>query len=80
MCPDDPAMIGEAFAANLLGTAALAHGVDQLDAIGVDDPSTVGAAKKACVQSSMGREGGERDGCARAAGEQGRDSRASATR
>src|SRR5215471_3106082 len=35
--PDDPAMIGEAFAANLLRAAALAHGVDQLDAVGVDD-------------------------------------------
>ena len=30
-------MVGEAFATNLLGTAAFAHRVDQLDAIGVDD-------------------------------------------
>jgi hypothetical protein len=30
-------MIGEAFAADLLGTAALAHGVDQLDTVGIDD-------------------------------------------
>src|SRR6266446_1377027 len=36
--PNNPAVIGEAFAANLLRAAALAHGVDQLDAIGVDDP------------------------------------------
>jgi len=36
--PDNPAMIGEAFAANLLETAALAHGVNQLDAVGVNDP------------------------------------------
>jgi hypothetical protein len=35
--PDDPAMIGEAFAANLLGAAALAHRVDALNAIRVDD-------------------------------------------
>src|SRR5712691_8888136 len=35
--PDNPAMIGEAFAADLLRAAALAHGVDQLDAVGVDD-------------------------------------------
>ena len=35
---DNPAVIGEAFAADLLGAAAFAHGVDQLDAIGVDDP------------------------------------------
>src|SRR5215471_5316460 len=36
--PDNPAMIGEAFPADLLRAAALAHGVDQLDPIGVDDP------------------------------------------
>jgi len=31
-------MIGEAFAADLLRAAALAHGVDQLNAIRVDHP------------------------------------------
>src|SRR6266571_1332230 len=36
--PDNPPMVGEAFAADLLGTAAFAHRVDQLDAVGVDDP------------------------------------------
>src|SRR5215510_9582615 len=36
--PDDPAMIVEAFPADLLRAAALAHGVDQLNAIRVDDP------------------------------------------
>ena len=36
--PDNPAMIGETFATNLLGAAAFTHGVDQLDAIRVDDP------------------------------------------
>ena len=30
-------MVGQAFAPDLLRAAALAHGVDQLDAIGVDD-------------------------------------------
>src|SRR2546428_13274099 len=30
-------MVGEAFAADLLGTAAFAHRMDQLDPIGVDD-------------------------------------------
>src|SRR5215475_7514108 len=35
--PNNPAVIGEAFATDLLGAAALAHGVDQLDAVGVDD-------------------------------------------
>src|SRR5438094_1350274 len=31
---DNPAMIGEAFAANLLGTPAFTHGMDQLDPYG----------------------------------------------
>src|SRR5215475_331191 len=31
-------MVGEAFPADLLGTPAFAHGVDQLNAIRVDDP------------------------------------------
>src|SRR4030095_1180580 len=35
--PDDPAMIGEAFAANLLGAAAFAPRVDELNASAVDD-------------------------------------------
>src|SRR5262249_59675719 len=34
---NNPAMIREAFAANLLGAAAFAHRVDELDPIGVDD-------------------------------------------
>src|SRR5262245_49057053 len=35
---DNPAMIGETFAADLLRTPAFADGMDQLDAIRVDDP------------------------------------------
>ncbi len=35
---DNPPVVGAAFTANLLGTAAFAPGVDQLDAIGVNDP------------------------------------------
>ena len=35
---DNPAVIGEAFAADLLRATAFAHGVDQLNAIRVDDP------------------------------------------
>src|SRR5438132_245016 len=35
---DNPAVIGEAFATDLLGTPAFAHGVDQLNAIGINDP------------------------------------------
>src|SRR5262249_38226350 len=34
----NPAMIREAFAANLLGAPAFAHGMNQLDSICVDDP------------------------------------------
>ena len=34
---DNPAMIGEPFPANLLGTAAFTHGMDQLDPIGIND-------------------------------------------
>src|SRR5262252_1005758 len=34
---DNPAMVREAFAPDLLRATPLAHGVDQLDAIGVDD-------------------------------------------
>src|SRR2546425_3403956 len=35
--PDNPAMVGEAFAADLLRAAAFTHGVDQLDPIRVND-------------------------------------------
>ena len=35
--PDNPAMVGEAFAADLLRAAAFTHGMDQLDAIRVKD-------------------------------------------
>ena len=35
--PDNPAMVRQAFAADLLRAAAFAHGVDQLDAVGIDD-------------------------------------------
>src|SRR5215831_13339165 len=34
---DNPPMVGEAFAADLLGAAAFAHRMDQLDTIGIDD-------------------------------------------
>jgi hypothetical protein len=34
---DNPAMIGEAFAANLLRTAAFTHGMEEFSAIRVDD-------------------------------------------
>ena len=48
---DNPAMIREPFAANLVGAPAFAHRVDELDPIRVDDAEQGGAAKKTCVQS-----------------------------
>ena len=36
--PDNPAVIREAFATDLLGTPAFTHGVNQLDAVGVNAP------------------------------------------
>ena len=36
--PDNPAMVGQAFAANLPRTAAFADGVNELNAIGIDHP------------------------------------------
>jgi hypothetical protein len=36
LAPDNPAVVGEAFAADLLRAAAFAHGVDQLDGV-LDD-------------------------------------------
>lgn len=35
---DHPAMVRQAFATDLLRAAAFAHRVDELDAVGVDDP------------------------------------------
>src|SRR5713101_3514750 len=35
--PDNPSVVREAFATDLLGAAAFAHRVDQLDAVGVDN-------------------------------------------
>ena len=54
--PDDPAVIGEAFAADLLGTAAFAHGVDQLNAIRVDDTEDRGSPQEGPCPVLMGRE------------------------
>src|SRR6266481_6949746 len=54
--PDDPAMIGEAFPADLLGAAAFAHGMDQLDPIGVDDPEHRRGGQEALRPILMGLE------------------------
>ena len=54
--PDNPAMIREAFAADLPRAAALAHGVDQLEAIGVDDPEHRRGGQERPRPVLMGRE------------------------
>src|SRR5436853_5576409 len=54
--PDDPAMIGEAFPADLLGAAAFAHRMNQLDPIGVDDPEHRRGGQESLRPVVMGRE------------------------
>ena len=49
-------MIREAFPADLLGAAAFAHGVDQLDPIGVDNPEDGRGGQEGLRPVVMGRE------------------------
>ena len=49
-------MIREAFAADLLRAAAFAHGVDQLDAVGVNDPQHRRSGQEDLRPVLMGRE------------------------
>ena len=51
-------MIGEAFATNLLGAAAFADRVDQLDPIGVDDAEDRGRGQESLGPGVMGLEKG----------------------
>ena len=53
---DNPPVIGEPFAADLLRTAALAHGVDQLDAVSVDAPEHGWSSSEDLRPALMGRE------------------------
>ena len=53
---DNPAMIGEAFAANLLRTAAFTPGMDQLDTIGVNDAEHGRGGQESPRPILMGRE------------------------
>jgi len=76
---DHPAMVREAFAAHLLGTPAFAHGVDQLDAVGVNDGRAPSERPRRSASSRDGSGRGERAACARGAGETARDSLGSAT-
>jgi len=67
---DHPAMVREAFAAHLLGTPAFAHGVDQLDAVGVNDAEHRRSGQEDPRPSRDGSGRGERAACARGAGKQ----------
>src|SRR5215471_17021470 len=67
---DNPAMIGEAFAANLLGTAAFTHGMDQLDPIGINDAEHGRGGQERPRPILMGREETKEPGALGEAGEQ----------
>ena len=57
MCaPDNPPMVREAFPADLLGTAAFAYRVDQLDVVGVDDPEHGRGGQESLRPVLVGRE------------------------
>jgi hypothetical protein len=68
---DNPAMIREAFTANLLGAAAFAHGVDQLDTIRVDDAEHRRGGQEDLRPALMGREEAKEPCPLRYVGEQG---------
>jgi hypothetical protein len=68
---NDPAGIGETLAADLLRAAALAHGVDQLDAVGVNDPQHGWRGQEDLRPVLMGREEATEPRPLRSAGEQG---------
>src|SRR4030095_544465 len=53
---DNPAVVREAFPANLLGTAAFAHGVDQLNPIRVDDAAHGRSGQQSLCPVLMGLE------------------------
>jgi len=63
-------MIREAFAADLLGTAAFAHGVDQLDAVGVNDPEHRRGGQEGLCPVLMGPEETKEPGALREPGKQ----------
>ena len=54
--PDNPAMIREACAAALLRAPAFAHGMNQFDAVGVDDPEYRQGGQEDLRSLLMGRE------------------------
>ena len=68
---DNPAMVREAFAADLLGAAAFADGMDQLDPIGVDDPEHGRSSQEGLRPVLMGLEEAKEPGPLGQVGEQG---------
>src|SRR2546430_5221273 len=68
---DKPAMIREAFAADLLRAAAFAHGVDQLDPIRVDDAEHRRGRQEDLRPRVMGPEEAKEPGPLGYAGEEG---------
>jgi hypothetical protein len=67
---DNPAMIGEAFAADLLGAAPLPYGVDQFDPLGVDHPEHGRSGQEGLHPVLMGLEKAEEPGALGEAGRQ----------
>src|SRR6266516_4149546 len=63
-------MIGEAFAADLLGAPAFAHGVNQLDAIRVDNPEHGRSGQEDLRPVLMGPEEAKKPGALRELGKQ----------
>src|SRR5207245_10297743 len=67
---DNPTMIREAFPANLFGTPAFAHGVDELDAIRVDDAEHGRSGQEDLRPVLMGPEEAKEPGALGEAGKQ----------
>ena len=69
--PNHPAVIGEAFAAYLLGAPTLPDGVDELNPIGVDDAKDRRSGQEGLRPVLMGLEEAEEPGALGEAGKQG---------
>jgi hypothetical protein len=69
LAADNPAMIRHAFAANLLGTPTFAHGMDQLDPLGVNDAEHRRGGQEGLRPVVMGREEAKEPRPLREAGE-----------
>src|SRR5262252_8911077 len=67
---DNPPMVGEAFPADLLRAATLAYGVDELDAVGVNDPQHGRSGQEALRPVVMGLQETKEPGALGQAGKQ----------